>query len=342
MRSLRCAIIGCGRIGCGFEDKSVTETRTHASAYLKNPKTNLVSLCDIDESKLKKNGKKFGIKKLYTKTTKMYLQENLDCVSICTLAQTHLELVKEAAKYGIKGIFLEKPISDNLPDTKKIIKICSDRNIVLVIDHQRRFDPFYHSIKRFIKNGKLGKIQLVNIYYGGGITNTGSHIFDLLRLFFGDVKSIEAKFSRNKSHNKNDPNVDATIEFRMGTLCFLHGLNLKNYGICEIDVLGTKGRLFLDVTTNNIQYQKISSKNSQDYKHLILKPSPILKSKHAANLSLVLQNFIECIHTKKKPLCTGYDGLKSLELIIASLQSAKKSSKIHFPLRNEDYIISSK
>jgi len=61
LRPLRCGIIGCGRIGCGFDDKSKGKTVfTHAGSYYINPKTRLVSLCDIDKSKLKKDeeGKK--------------------------------------------------------------------------------------------------------------------------------------------------------------------------------------------------------------------------------------------------------------------------------------------
>ena len=55
------AIIGCGRIGCGFDDKSTQYIKTHAGAYSKCKKTQLVALCDIDKSKQKKYGKKYKI-----------------------------------------------------------------------------------------------------------------------------------------------------------------------------------------------------------------------------------------------------------------------------------------
>src|SRR3989338_4578762 len=169
MNRLRCAVIGCGRIGCGFDDNSDGTVRTHAGSYYKNSKTYLVALCDIDLSKLEKYGNKYKISGLYTKSFDMFKKESIDCVSICTLVETHLDLVKEAAKFGVKGIFLEKPISSTLQDAKKIIEICKKHQIVLVIDHQRRFDPFYNKIKQLIQQKKLGKIQLINVYYGSGI-----------------------------------------------------------------------------------------------------------------------------------------------------------------------------
>jgi len=51
---LRCGVIGCGRIGCGFDDKPLKNIiRTHAMSYVKNKRTKLISLCDIDQNKLK-------------------------------------------------------------------------------------------------------------------------------------------------------------------------------------------------------------------------------------------------------------------------------------------------
>ena len=42
------AVVGLGRIGCGFDDKLKTNlVQTHTGAYLSNSKTNLVALCDV-------------------------------------------------------------------------------------------------------------------------------------------------------------------------------------------------------------------------------------------------------------------------------------------------------
>src|SRR5690242_10530221 len=128
MRQLRCAVIGCGRIGCGFDDPPNDKTvKTHAGSYFINPVTKLVALCDIDKKKLKKYGIKYNIRSLYSSSEEMFRKESLDCVSICTLANDHLNLVKQAADYGIRGIFLEKPMSDTLENARKIIQVCNKK-----------------------------------------------------------------------------------------------------------------------------------------------------------------------------------------------------------------------
>ena len=269
MKKLRCAVIGCGRIGCGFDDYESTNIRTHAGSYFKNNETELVALCDIDKQKLKKYGKKYGIKNLYTDTETMFKKEKPEIISIRTLVETHLMLVKQAAKYGTRGIFLEKPASDSLGNMKKVLTICKKKKISLQVDHQRRFSPFYHSIKKFLFEKKLGEIQYSNVYYGAGIANTGTHIFDLLRLFFGDVKTIQAKKSSNKSKFSHDPNLDVQIKFMNNITTNMIGIDLNHYGICEVDIFGTLGRIRINLINDKIEYFTSSSSNPLSYKNLI-------------------------------------------------------------------------
>ena len=342
MRKFRCAVIGCGRIGCGFDDNSNDNIiRTHAGSYFKNHYTKLVALCDIDESKLQKYGKKYGVSGLYTKSSEMLAKENIDCVSICTLVDTHLDLVREVSKYNIKGIFLEKPISNSVQNAKKIIDICKKNRITLIIDHQRRFDPFYNSVRQLIQKKRIGDIQLINVYYGSGISNTGSHMFDLLRFIFGEIRSVKANFSKNESINNLDPNIDASLEFEDGTICRVQALDYRSYSLFEMDILGSLGRIKLNLISNEIEYFQVATKNSLVYKNLIPLKIRIKKSKQSA-IQLGVQNLVSSIRSGNEPKCTGKDGYLSLELIVASIISSKLGRRIHLPLSNNNYKINSK
>jgi len=341
MKKLRCGIVGCGRIGCGFDDIiSKNLIRTHALSYIKNPASDLVALCDIDKKKLERYATKFKIKNTYVKSKKMFEEEILDCVSICTTAKEHQKLVEDAVENNIKGIIIEKPISYSLGSAKKIIDLCKNHNVVLAINHQRRFDPFYHSLSRRINQRKNGSIQYVNVYYGGGIANSGSHIFDVLRHFFGNVKEIRAKNSPNSSNNLQDPNLDVEIKFKNQIRCKLIGISFQNYGIAEIDILFQKNRFSIDLVTNQVKiFEK--SKKLQDYK--LLQLSNTIKSERpATDIRRVIDNVLSCVKSRKNPLCTGKDGYKSLELVVGSLISSRSGKKLRIPIKNKNYKIESR
>lgn len=340
MKKLNCAVIGCGRIGCGFDDSYSKIVKTHAGAYYRNSQTNLIALCDIDKKKLEKYGKKYHISRTYTNSNELFRNEKLDCISICTLIDTHLDLVKNAAKNGVKGIFLEKPIAPSLKNAEEIINICKKNNIVLLIDHQRRFHPIYETVKKILKKKAIGDVQLVNVYYGAGISNTGSHMFDTLRMLFGEPKSIKAKKSKNFSNNKNDPNLDVVLEFE-SFYCNIHSLNYDNYAVFQAEIWGTLGMIKLEMINNRIEVFKVSTKKSAVYKNLEKIQIETKNSKYSP-IQLGLENMMQSITSKTTPDSNGYDGYKALELIIGSIVASKNKKIIKLPLKNNNYQISSK
>ena len=178
------------------------------------------------------------------------------------------------------------------------------------------------------------------MYYGGGIANSGSHIFDVLRHFFGNVKEIRAKNSPNSSNNLQDPNLDVEIKFKNQIRCKLIGISFQNYGIAEIDILFQKNRFSIDLVTNQVKiFEK--SKKLQDYK--LLQLSNTIKSERpATDIRRVIDNVLSCVKSRKNPLCTGKDGYKSLELVVGSLISSRLGKKLRIPIKNKNYKIESR
>ena len=334
------AIIGCGRIGCGFDDDQKRYIKTHAGAYTKCKKTQLIALCDVDPIKLEKYGKKYKISKLYSDYRLMFLENQFDIISICTHAPNHHEIVKECVRNGIKGIFIEKPISNNLQNSLKILELCKKNKIKLVIDYQREYIPSYQKLKKLLDLKRIGNIQKILVNYGGGVANTGSHIFDILLLFFGPAKNISSKFSVNQSNNKQDPNLDIVIEFKEKIICNLNALDISNYGILEMDIFGTKGRVKMDMVKHCIDFFEISKKGLV-YNEL-KKGNRISTRKENEPILKILENLLVSIEKKSIPLASLKQGHNSLELIIGAMMSAQQNKTINFPIKNKKFKIHSK
>lgn len=328
---LNSAVIGLGRIGCGFDDIDDGKIKTHAGAYFKNPNTKLIAFCDVDNSKLKKYGKKYHVENLFSNYKELFKKTNLDVISISTHADLHLPIIQEASKYNIKGIFLEKPISNNLVDAKKIIKICNTKNIKLQIDHQRRFSKFYHDLQNFISK-KLGNLKFCNVIYGAGILNTGTHVIDIVRFFLGDIYEVNGYASNFKLRYTNDFNIDAKIRFKNGCLCELHALDYSKYRILELDIIGDNGRIVLDLAKNTAISFLPNSKQNLVYGELEKKE--INRKKEQEFIQSGLDNLIKSIKTHKELFCTGLDGYKSLEGALGLIMSMKNKNKtLRYPLR---------
>jgi len=160
----RCGIIGCGFIGCQAPDN-------HMKAYGDCKDTELFACCDVDMDKARLT--QYGLYKPYLNYKEMVQRETLDIISICTPPETHREITCYTASF-VRAIYCEKPIALTLEDADKMIEVCHKNNVVLQINHQRRF-------------------LRPKVRFSRGVLNTGSHMFDLLRHLFGEIEIRDRK-----------------------------------------------------------------------------------------------------------------------------------------------------
>lgn len=269
----------------------------------------------------------------------MLIKEHLDILSICTWSSTHYEIAENAVEAGVKAIFREKPITSRLGDADRMVKLCKKKGVILAVDHQRRWDALHQKIKKFIGDGGIGDVQQVTFYYTAGIANTGSHMFDLLRYFFGDVKWVCGVYKTKL----DDPSIDGYLFFKNGISAAIQSCDVDNFLIFEMDVLGSKGRLRTANSGNSAKLFKVrDSKSFSGYKELFRIRSPFRPEPKKFMLNAV-EDVIKCIERGGEPLCSGEDGKKSLELICAFHESARKDGKkIYLPLKNRNVEIKSR
>lgn len=332
----KAAVIGCGRIGSTFDNDPKRKTiSTHCGAYYNHPSIDIVAISDFDKFKLIECKKRWRIDNAYTDYKEMLAKNKIDILSVCTQADSHETIVEYAAKQNVKAIFCEKPISDNLSGAYKMLNECKKNNVLLFINHFRRWDDFHINIKEKIKKNSFGSIQHVNFYYTRGISNSGSHLFDLLRYYFGEIKSILTLSQIDEIHK--DPTFSCTLEMEKGFICNLVGLDGRNYRIFDIEIFGSKSKIYIDLSKKINFYKSFPSRRSSEFNELYesdynFTPSgsePFLKS---------LDNIVNSLTNNEEIACDGNDGLKSLELILASHYSKKLKKKITLPFKKEKLI----
>ncbi|MBA1051027.1 Gfo/Idh/MocA family oxidoreductase, partial [Escherichia coli] len=152
-------IIGLGQIAYSIDNDPARKiTWSHINAYKKSKNTQVSSICDIDETQVKKISQECDIYSGYTDYREMLKNEDLDIVSICTPINTHVQIIKDCIKHNVKAIFCEKTISYSLDDSSEIVELCKKNNVVLAVNHVRRWDDFNQKIKNIITQDNYGDI----------------------------------------------------------------------------------------------------------------------------------------------------------------------------------------
>jgi scyllo-inositol 2-dehydrogenase (NADP+) len=126
----------------------------------------------------------------------------IDAVLIATPTAMHAEQAMAALRAG-KHVMVEKPMAMNAEQGRQMIDVAAERNLVLSVFHNRRWDADYLTVKAAIDSGVFGKV--INIesrlgqwascvgpaaveyrpgwrneaaFGGGGLLDWGSHFLD--------------------------------------------------------------------------------------------------------------------------------------------------------------------
>ena len=335
MKIYNAAVVGCGRAGFLYDlDPKRKEISTHTGAYINSPYTKLKAVVDTNPERLEKVKNHLAVNKLYTDASIMFDHEKIDIISICTEPQSHQKLVEQSIQSGVRAIFCEKPIDVSLKAAKKIVNLCQEANILLAVNHFRRWDQFHIDVCDWVKKGGIGDIQHCMFIYNNGILNTGSHIFDLLRMFFGEIKSLQ-------SHHAvydfgQDPTITGMVEFQSGITTNLIGCNANYYRIFEMDILGTKGRIKIHNGYDMELLQPEPSLNNSEFQILSHKPPLFFNGRKGFYLKAI-ENIVNTIENKANIYSSGEDAFKALEAVVASVVSLRNQKKINLPLTERYY-----
>ncbi|MCK9223069.1 MAG: Gfo/Idh/MocA family oxidoreductase [Limnochordia bacterium] len=196
---LRAGVVGVGNIG----------QSAHLPAYSKNPDTQLVAICDIDEKRLAMIGERYGISKehQYTDYRKMYATENLDVVSIGTPTYLHYAQTMDALDAKIH-VMCEKPMAMNVQETVEMVRKAEAAGLVLSIGFNNRFRLDSSTLKSYIDNGLFGDIYYAKAGWlrrrgnphgwftkkelsgGGPLIDCGVHSLDLAHWLMGQPQPV--------------------------------------------------------------------------------------------------------------------------------------------------------
>lgn len=256
------------------------------------------------------------------------LLELCDCVLIITPTPTHYELAARAIKSG-KHVFIEKPATDTLEDTKKLIKLSKEAGVVVQVGHVERFNPAFTAAKEFISNPKHIEIERLACY-----NNRGTDVSVVLDLMIHDIdlllnitKSKIRKISASGSTivSKTADIVHVRIDFENGSVANLTANRVALQNVRNISIFEENKFINIDLlnkSTTIHEIQKITSNSSS--KGIIIDPG------YNQQKFEIIQNqpIIHPVNAIKTELECFYKSIQQNLPIAVSLLDAEKALQV--------------
>jgi len=317
MDEIRLGLIGLGYIG-----------RIHLRHCMKLDSADLVAVSDLSKKALK-TARDAGVKKTFTNYEHLLKSPEIDAVIIALPTHLHLQCAEQAAE-AKKHIFLEKPIARNTAEAKQIISATQRNSVKLMIGYPLRFNTTFRNANEKIKTGTLGDIELACATYistgpffhraeshtpkpvpewwfkkeltgGGALIDTGVHMINLLRWYFGEITDIKSRLGYRFNMNFED-SATCLARFKSGTVGIINAGWFSQDFALKVELFGTLQHTNAQLLSPNrllTAVQMLTTGSSKFYQS------------HFAEL----QHFTNCLIKDIPPSPTGQGALKDLEAI---------------------------
>jgi predicted dehydrogenase len=200
----------------------------------------------------------------FTDATVMLDSGELDLVVISTPPNTHFQWAKEALIRDL-DVVLEKPMALTAEQCDQLIALAAERDKLLVVYQNRRYDPDFVTLRRLIGEGAIGEVFHIDTFVGGysrpcdywhsdaeisggAIFDWGSHFLDQILSMIGEnVAHVSAQnHKRQWMHATNADHAQVTVTFDDGKQATFTHSDLSAARRPKYFVLGTQGAIVGD------------------------------------------------------------------------------------------------
>lgn len=177
------------------------------------PDVEVKYVCEVDEERggraIEELNKQQGVRP--QRIDDMHIafdDKDVDAVLVCTPEHWHALATIWACQAG-KDVYVEKNISLNIPEGRKMIEAANKYNRIIQCGFQNRSALYNMSARDYIQSGKLGKIALVKVYcmlpgHKEWLLRDDSEVPEGLDWdqWLGPAPRVPYNISRHKSYNE--------------------------------------------------------------------------------------------------------------------------------------------
>lgn len=336
-------IVGTGRVA-----------KNHLAAIKKNKDCLLQGVYDIKKNKAVNF---IGSEHFVYDTLQDLLATGVDVINVCTPPSTHYEIAKQVLK-AKKNLILEKPITLDVTEANRLVKLAKENRVKFTVCHQNRFNYPLQYLKGNLR--KLGNPLELDAairwnrddsYYqqeewyhtnpgkgflgkgGGTLMNQGIHTIDLLLWLNGRVKNVTAVGGALNHNILVDDCIKAVLVFEnnsIGTLSVSTCTQPRNFE-STIFFNGTKGSCEIGgVAVNKFTRWKINGEPDENEKQFLKKQNPQNPpTVYGFGHEGVINDMVRvCNKKRSKPYISAASATEALKVTLAIYESIKQNGKV--------------
>lgn len=328
-------------------------------AYRNVENVEFIAISDPDEAGRAKAVQESSAERSYADYRDMLNKETLHIVSVCPRwVPEHIDMLTACLEAGC-NVYCEKPMTMSLADGDIIVDTAKKHGLKIAVAHQAVYLPATHAIRQMLNDRKIGTIQAIYASgkqdrRGGGedMIVLGTHIFNMMRFFVGDVAWMQSHVTNNgievtygDDHEPTEPvgpvagdTINSYYAFKNGISGFFQSRrDQAGTGRYGMEIVGSEGIFSIrgDVANRLMVYPYpvlLPSNPEQEWEAIDLDDTPFSKGNE-----LAIHDLIDSIENDRKPISAAEDALAALEMILGTYESQLTGQRVPFPIENRQH-----
>lgn len=305
---LKMGVAGVGHFG-----------KFHAAKIAASPAADLVAVADSDGERARDVAALYGVSGFADPRDMAGL---IDAVTIAVPTKAHFEVAQCFLDAGVH-VLLEKPITDNLDDARRLVALAEEKNLVLQIGHLPRFSGAAEFLRRHLDNPLFIESLRIAPFKPRGtdvsvVLDLMIHDLDfILSLVRVPIASIDAAGAPVFSDSEDIAN--ARVKFENGCIANITASRISLKTERQMRIFQADAYIAVDFDKRKTRI--VGKKNAGPIAGISDVQMEEESYEEVDELEREIEAFIAAVQGGTPPVVSGQDGLRALEAALSVTDS---------------------
>lgn len=272
------------------------------------------------------------------------LAQQPDAVFVTNPSSAHMSVALAAAKAGCQ-LFIEKPLSHNLEGVDELLDLVERHHLTTLVGYQMRFHPCLRLVKKLLEGEAIGPLLAARLEMGeylpgwhtyedyrqmyasrkelgGGVILSQIHELDLVYWWFGMPLRV---FALGGHWSSLEIDVEDTasmlLECEYGGRAMpvhVHQDYLQSPPSRTCQIVGERGKILVDLSALEVRVLMPGHSEPEVHQFSGFQRNQLFLDE--------LSHFLACLKGNDQPTVSVQDGVQSLRIAVAALESIETRS----------------
>ncbi|MGN6183711.1 MAG: Gfo/Idh/MocA family protein [Thermoanaerobaculia bacterium] len=251
------------------------------------------------------------------------LARDVHCAVVATPTTSHFDVASQLLDAGC-DVMIEKPITSTIEEARKLIDIANEHGRIIQVGHVERYNPAIMAVADLVGNSRYVEAERLGVFVPRSLDvdvlldlmiHDLNLVLSLLRQKIVAIQAVGVPVLTDKVDITN-----VRLELENGAVANLTASRVSQDRVRKQRFFGSDAYISVDSKEQEVKGYRLVDEGGTR----VIKPLEVAVTKKEP-LRAENEAFLDCVHSRTRPLVSAEDGLEAVELAIRVREAIEES-----------------